>query len=127
LKEEDRRHRKVGLLARQPLQASSENRPLRVHNPHYHPDKVSRKRADLARPRDLDRLALRRTHQSKVAAGLPELSAEVHHLQLAPVRVSVVAQPSKGGHPPATASLASHLPVQDPAKPKAQKSAVNPE
>jgi hypothetical protein len=92
-----------------------------------HLNRVSLKKAGSARLQDPDRLVVRQTHQSKVAARLSKLNAGVRHRRpLVPVLVTVAALRSEGNRP-ATASLASHRLAQNLAKGEAEKSAVNPE
>jgi hypothetical protein len=64
-----------------------------------------------------------RTLPSEGAVKVSDLSVATRHPLSVPVRVSLAAELSENNR--ATANLARHLAVQDPARPEAQKSADN--
>jgi hypothetical protein len=85
--------------------------------------RVSRKQAGLPQPPNLNRLVAPRTLPSQGAVKVSDLSVARRHSLPVPVRVSLAAELSENNR--ATANLARHLAVQDPARPEAQKSADN--
>jgi hypothetical protein len=95
---------------------------LSVHHRHRL-NRVSRKKADSARPPNLDRLVAPRTLLSKGGVKLSELSVVVgHHRQPAP---SVRVAPARSEGNRATANLARHLVLQVLARREAEKSVGN--
>ena len=85
--------------------------------------RVSRKQAGLPQPPNLNRLVAPRRLPSQGAVKVSDLSVARRHPLPVPVRVSLAAELSENNR--ATANLARHLAVQDPARHEAEKSADN--